>query len=146
MFAVTTGLPAARAAVISSRAGSMPPMTSTTRSMSGSVDDVVGVAGQHAGVELDATLPRQVAHGDAGDLEGDAGAGLDLLRLLGDEADERRPDVAAPEDPDADELCHGGSGYGLRSPKLMPMSRAVRISSQSSGTDLSRLVASASGT
>src|SRR4051812_21834840 len=35
LLAVTTGLPAARAPRISSRAGSMPPMTSTTTSMSG---------------------------------------------------------------------------------------------------------------
>ena len=36
LFAVTTGLPFARAAEISSRAGSMPPMTSTMRSIDGS--------------------------------------------------------------------------------------------------------------
>ena len=34
----------------------------------------------------------------------------------------------------------------MRSPKLMPRSRAVRIVSQSSGTDFIRLVASTSGT
>ena len=36
LLAVTTGLPASRAVRIRVRAGSMPPMTSTTRSMSGS--------------------------------------------------------------------------------------------------------------
>ena len=36
LLAVTTGLPARSALVISSRAGSIPPMTSTTRSTSGS--------------------------------------------------------------------------------------------------------------
>ena len=37
-----------RCRVISSRAGSMPPITSTTRSTSGSLDDAVRVTGEHA--------------------------------------------------------------------------------------------------
>ena len=87
--------------MISSRAGSMPPMTSTTRSTSGSATTVVRVVGEQRGIDLDVAAARQVAHGDADDLELDAGARLDLLRLLGDELDERRADVAAPEHPDA---------------------------------------------
>ena len=143
----------------------------------GVVDDVVGVAGQDARTELDVAVARQVAHGDPGDLELDTGAGLDLLRLRRDEADERGADVAAPEHADADDAARsladsldrrtaeatarrrsppsaltgtpqldGSSGSGIASPKLMPMSRAVRIVSQSSGTVFNRLVASASGT
>ena len=138
-------------------------------------DDVVGVAGEHAGRQVDVAVTRQVADGDPGDLERDPGPGLDLLGLRGDQADERRPDVAASEDADADVLmCHGGrlrcaaeldpvsvpdhavarqrshslgmSGSGMASPKLIPMSRAVSSVSQSSGTTFKRLVASASGT
>ncbi len=54
------------------------------------------------------------------------------------------PGVAsASEQPDA---SAASQNYGIRSPKLMPRSRAVSIVSQSSGTDFIRLVASASGT
>ena len=67
-------------------------------------DDVVGVAGEHTGRQLDVALPGEVAHGDARDLERHAGAGLDLLGLGRDQPDERRADVAASEDPDADVL------------------------------------------
>ena len=78
-------------------------------------DDVVGVAGEHARTELDVAVARQVAHGDPGDLQLDAGARLDLLGLGGHEADEGAADVAASEDPDANQvLCHGVRGYGSR--------------------------------
>ena len=134
-------------------------------------DDVVGVAGEDAGGELDVAVAGEVAHGDPGDLEAHAGAGLDLLGLLGDQADERAADVAAAEHADADvstvhtaqrlrrqalissqcvvgtpQLARRLVARGIASPKLMPMSRAVRIVSQSSGTVFSRLVASPSGT
>ena len=69
---------------------------------------VVGIAGEHAGRQLDVAVTGEVAHGDPGDLQRDAGPGLDLLGLRGDQADERRPDIAASEDADADVLvCHG---------------------------------------
>ena len=68
-------------------------------------DDAIRVAGEHAGAELDVALTRQVAHGDAGDVEAEPGAGLDLLGLVADEPDEGGADVAAPEDTDAD-LAH----------------------------------------
>ena len=90
LLAVTTGLPAASAVVISSRAGSMPPMTSTTRSTSGSA-----TTSWASRVSTPGAARRrgrgEVAHGDPGDLEAHAGAGLDLLGLLGDQ-----PTRAAP--------------------------------------------------
>ena len=53
-------------------------------------DDGSGVVGEQGGCDLDVAASRQVADGDADDLEVDAGARLDLLRPLRDEADERR--------------------------------------------------------
>ena len=60
-------------------------------------DDVVGVPGQHAGRQLDVAVPGDVAHGDPGDLEAHAGAGLDLLGLGVDQPDERAAHVPAAE-------------------------------------------------
>ena len=91
-------------------------------------DDVVGVAGQHAGRQVDVTVARQVADGDAGDLELHARAGLDLLGLGGDQPDERGTDVAAAEDPDADLLVyHGRSGYGAGAGAAQPVPVASAV-------------------
>ena len=68
--------------MISSRAGSMPPITSTTRSIVGIGDDGVGVAGEHARGELDVAVARRgCARRPGSTSRRDAGAGLDRLRL-----------------------------------------------------------------
>src|SRR5205085_8310858 len=48
----------------------------------------------------------EVAHGDAGDLEADAGARLDVVGLAGQQTDERAADVAAPEQTHAHGIAH----------------------------------------
>ena len=75
LLAVTTGLPSCSAVVISSRAGSMPPMTSTTRSMLGSVTTAWASRVSTPSGQVDGTLPADVAHGDAGHLGGAARCG-----------------------------------------------------------------------
>ena len=97
MFAGDDRLAGLRAAVISSRAGSMPPITSTTRSTSGSSTTLIASRVSKPSGKLDVAIARQVADGDTGDLEPQAGAGLDRWRLPGDERDERGPDVAAAQ-------------------------------------------------
>ena len=67
----------------------------------GILDDAHRVTGEHPVRQRDAAIAGEVAHGDAGDLEPQAGAGLDRRRLLGDERHERGADVAAAEQPDA---------------------------------------------
>ena len=100
LLAVMTGLPDFTACTISSRAGSMPPMTSTTRSIVGVVDHGAGVVGEHPLGQFDRALAGHVAHRDLGHLQPQAGAGLDHVALGLDQADQGRPDVAAAEHPD----------------------------------------------
>ena len=80
LLPVMTGLPALRAERMRSRAGSMPPMSSTTRSMSGSSTIAAASCGEELGRERDRALLGEVAHGDPGDLEAESGAGLDRWR------------------------------------------------------------------
>ena len=98
---VTTGLPALSASRISSRAGSMPPMTSTTTSTSGSsTTAAASLVSTPSGRATSRSL-RQVAHGDAGDLEAQAGAGLDVVGpASATRSTSGGADVAAPEHPD----------------------------------------------
>ena len=108
MLAVTTGLPAARAAE-DQLAGRL----DAADHLDHDVDVGVGhhrgaVAGEHALGELDVALASQVAHGHRGDLQPQAGAGLDGVGLLGHEADQGGADVAAPEDPDPHHVRHAG--------------------------------------
>ena len=157
--------------MISSRAGSMPPMTSTTTSMSGSLTtskvsrvSTPGPSSTSRSRDRLRTATRAISSCTP------VRASISFA-WRGDEADEGGADVAAPEDADRGPVLTvvtareatarrrsppsaltgtpqlaGSSGSGMASPKLMPMSRAVRIVSQSSGTFFSRLVASAIGT
>ncbi len=77
LLAVTTGLPWRSAVRISSRAGSMPPITSTTTSMSGSSTSAWLSRVSRPGGEVDVALAGQVADRHPGHLEAQAGAGLD---------------------------------------------------------------------
>ena len=81
LLPVITGLPAFIAARISSRAGSRPPITSTTTSMSGSSTTERASVVSSARVDGRAPGLGEVAHGDAGDLEAQAGAGGDVVAL-----------------------------------------------------------------
>ncbi len=63
----------------------------------GVVDDRAGIIGEAIGGEGDGSPLGEVAHGDAGDVEVKAGAGGDGGPLGGDQLDERRADVAAPQ-------------------------------------------------
>ena len=55
--------------------------------------------------ELDVPRLGEVPHGDAGDLEPNADPPVDQLLVVGEQSDERGPDVAAAEDPDL-HVCH----------------------------------------
>ena len=128
MLAVTTGLPCRSAARISSRAGSMPPMTSTTTSIAGSSTSACGVAGEHAVGQVDVAVAGEVAHGHPGDLEAQAGAGLDDVGLPA-RADQGGADVAAAEHADPHDLAgiaHGGEGTGAVTALTTPLPRAAR--------------------
>ena len=106
MFAVTTGLPDFSAVRIRRRAGSTPPMTSTTTSMSGSLDDRVGVVGEHAGRELDVALLGHVVHGDPADLELDPGALRDEVGVRVEQAHERGAHVPAAQESHPHDVRH----------------------------------------
>ena len=100
LFAVTTGLPAFNASMMSSRAGSMPPMTSTTTSTSSAtttaaaswVNTDAGRGTSRSSARL-RTATRVTC-------EPDTRARLDLTAVLADLADQRRADVTATEQPD----------------------------------------------
>ncbi len=84
----------------------------------------VDVTGEHAVGELDVAGRRQVAHGDPGDLEAQAGAALDGGRLRLDELHECSPHVPASENPDPYRLAvarHAGGGYGVRPCRRLPI-------------------------
>ena len=82
---VTTGLPAASAARMSSRAGSMPPMTSTTTSMAGSATTAAASRVSTPSGSSTSRCRGQVAHRHPGHLEAHAGAGRDGVAPLGDQ-------------------------------------------------------------
>ena len=92
----------------------MPPMTSTTTSTSGSVDDRGGVGGEHAvGQRRRPRSLDEVAHGHPGDLEPQAGAGLDVVGLRrAISCDERGADVAAAEHADPHHVRHAARMRG----------------------------------
>ena len=100
LFAVTTGLPLRRAVPISSRAGSMPPMTSTTTSIAGSATTAKASWVSTPSGEVDRALLGHAAHRDPADLEIEPGTCGDVGAPGPDEVDERGADVAAPEDAD----------------------------------------------
>src|SRR5262249_12867070 len=60
-------------------------------------DDGLRVVGEHAGTELDVSFLRDVVHGNAGDLDGHAGALGNEVRVGLQRLHQRRADIAAPE-------------------------------------------------
>ena len=102
LFAVTTGLPAA-SAVEDQLAGRFDAADHLDDEVDvGIVDDAVGIAGEHASATSTSRSGRQVAHGDPGDLQPDAGALLDGAPAAPGRVDERTADVAAAEQTDPD--------------------------------------------
>ena len=69
----------------------------------GITDDRRRLVGEQRSIDLHVAAARQIADGDAHDLQLNSGAGLDLLAALGDELDERSADVSAPEHTDTNE-------------------------------------------
>ena len=107
LLAVTTGLPAASAVE-----DQLPGRLDAADDLDHDVDVGVvhhggAVAGEDAFGEVDVALARQVAHGDGGDLQAEAGAGLDGVGLLGDQRHQRGADVAATQHPDPHDVRHG---------------------------------------
>jgi hypothetical protein len=96
--------------LISSRAGSIPPITSTTRSMSGSVTTDIASRVRTPSASVDAAVARHVAHRDPGDLEPQARSGDDRVGLALDERHQRTTHVAAAEqaDPDGSHVVRHG--------------------------------------
>ena len=109
LLAVTTGFPAISASTMRVRAGSIPPMTSTTMSTSGSPTTAPASSVKQRAGSGQVALLGEIAHRDARDLERHAGAGLDHVGVVVDEAHERAAHVATAEDPDPHPLVHGVS-------------------------------------
>ena len=95
MFALTTLLPERSAVSSSERAGSMPPITSTTRSTSSRSTSDVGVGGQQVGRHVG--VPVGPAHRDADQLERNADPGGEIVGLLVQQPDDLRADDPAAE-------------------------------------------------
>ena len=87
----------------------------------GIADHALGVVGEAARREREVAVLGEVADRDAGDLERHAGAGLDHVGVIVDEAHQRAPHVAAAEDPDPHPFLHDGSV------SLMSVSRVDEI-------------------
>jgi hypothetical protein len=102
LLAVTTGRPAPRAARTSDPAGSMPPITSTTRSMASSCDEIHDVVGEHAARHVDAAGLCDIAHRHPVHLEVEAGPGAHRGTVDDEPFDEGSPYRARPGDPDPD--------------------------------------------
>ena len=98
MLPVTTGLLAAMASRSRLRAGSMPPITSTTMSISGSETMPAASVQNTDGSMLRPRVLGGGAHRDAGDLQLDAGAGRHHGALLVEQGDERGAHMAAAEE------------------------------------------------
>ena len=63
----------------------MPPMTSTTMSMSSRATRVGGVGGEQGGIEIDIAFAVNPADRDTGKLERDADPGREIVGLLGEQ-------------------------------------------------------------
>ena len=77
----------------------MPPIDFDDQVDVGIGHDRVGVTGEHALGELDVAVRRQVAHGDLGDLEAEAGAALDGVRLRPTSCTNAAPTLPHPSTP-----------------------------------------------
>ena len=99
LFAVTTDLPRFSAGSSSVRAGSMPPITSTTTSMSARSTSAVGVGGEQRRPARPGCRCGP-AHRDPGQLERRADPGGEVVGLLVEQADHLRADDAAAQQRD----------------------------------------------
>ena len=96
---MTTGLPLFSAASSSDRAGSMPPITSTTMSTSGRVASAVRVRGEQRPVDLLGPAVPDPPDRDPGKLQPRADAERQVIGLLGEQprhlgADDPQPSRA----------------------------------------------------
>ncbi len=94
----------------------------------GVADHLVGVVGEAVGVEVDVALLGQVADGDLGHLDLDAGPGLDDGGVAVEEADERGADVAAAQQPDPDDSAAVGDRLGRQGHASSRRSRSSTVS------------------
>ena len=106
LFAVTTGLPAARAAAMSVCAGSSPPISSTMTSTSGEATRWAGRVGQQLGRDAGLAGLVEVAAGDADELERRPIGGVEAGRAREERPDDRATHGAGAQDSDA----QGGVG------------------------------------
>ena len=90
LFAVTTGLPDFSAVRISERAGSIPPITSTITSTSGSATTRSASLVSTPGANATVALLREVLHRDARDLEPHARAARDQVGVGVEQAERAR--------------------------------------------------------
>ncbi len=96
-MAVTTDAPFSRAERISVRAGSMPPMTSMTRSTSSRATRPAASEVKQLARDVDLALQLGAAHRDADELEGHPDARGEVVVLLAQQPDDLAADGAAPE-------------------------------------------------
>ena len=97
-----------------SRAGSIPPRTSTIRSTSGSDDDGCAIGGEHPGLIERQTLgpSRQRTNRDPADLEADARCGLSISSPVAlNERHERSAHISAPQQAESDRRFHEDARY-----------------------------------
>ena len=113
---VTTGLPLRSASSTRSRAGDMPPMTSTTTSMEGSSTTPTGVGGEQRLDAGDVAFLGGRTHGHLGQLELQACAVGDPFGVGQQEAGQAPPDVAAAQQADPHgRPCPSRVGVGCKS-------------------------------
>ena len=114
LLAVTTGLPDFRASRIRVRAGSMPPMTSTTTSTVGI--DHHGAWRRWSGCPSGTGASRsrdRLRTATAASSRSQAGAGRDAVAVLDEQAHQRSADVAAAQQPDPQHRrLHAAKGSG----------------------------------
>jgi hypothetical protein len=109
LLAVTTGLPALSASVMSERLDAADHLDDDVDGGIG--HDALGVAGEAARRDRDVALPGQVAHGDPGNLDAHTGPTLDHVGVLVDEPHQRRADVPAAEQADPNGLLRNQIGH-----------------------------------
>lgn len=80
----------------------------------------MGIAHEYSLGQRYLALARKVAHGDTGDLQPQPGAGLDRVRLLANELDERSADVAATQNTDSNMIAVKCHARRLRGPATVP--------------------------
>jgi hypothetical protein len=112
-LAVTTALPIDSAAPISVCAGSSPPISSTTTSMSGRGDEVGRRVGHETGGKAAFDGAGRIPDGHAGELEGRATLRSQRVRALEQGPDHLAPHRPRAEDGDAEPgAAHAGDGPG----------------------------------